>query len=85
MISEVEQKELKQLIGHQYSVEVQELLESKSIRNRNGHPHSLEYIRMVFQGHRQNQDVEAAIWELAKQKKQYAAAILKQKEKLLNN
>ena len=32
MISEVEQKELKQLIGQHYSVEVQELLESKSIK-----------------------------------------------------
>jgi hypothetical protein len=85
MISEVEQKELKQLIGQHYSVEVQELLESKSIRNRNGHPHSLEYIRMVFQGYRQNQDVEAAIWELAKYKKQHAVANEKLKEKLLNN
>jgi hypothetical protein len=70
MILKHEQKKLKRYLGPQYSNGVLQILERKGILNKNGKPHSASYVRMVFQGLRQNQEIEAAIWELASFNKQ---------------
>ena len=72
MISKSDQLKFKEILGHQYAREVLEMLNAKEIKNRFGKPHSLTYIRMVFQGYRHNPDIERAIIELA---------ILRKKEK----
>ena len=69
MITEIERKELRQLFQGYYADDVLEILKEKKITNRNGDPHSLPYIRMVFQGVRNNLDIETAIWQLASERK----------------
>ena len=69
MITEIERKELRQLFQGYYADDVFEILKEKKITNRNGKAHSIPYIRMVFQGVRNNLDIEAAIWQLASERK----------------
>ena len=69
MITEIERKELRQLFQGYYAERVLEILKEKKITNRNGKSHNIQYIRMVFQGVRKNQDIEAAIWQLASERK----------------
>lgn len=84
MISTEETIKLKQIIGSTYTDDVLTLLNAKGIRNRNGHPHTAEYVRVVFIGLRSNQDIEAAIWELAQLKQAEAEEVIKQKNNILN-
>ena len=70
MITEIERKELRQLFQGYYADDVLAILKEKKITNRNGKSHNLQYIRMVFQGVRNNPDIEAAIWQLASERKQ---------------
>jgi hypothetical protein len=70
MITEIERKELRQLFQGYYTDDVLEILKEKKITNRNGRSHSIPYIRMVFQGVRNNPDIEAAIWQLASERTQ---------------
>ena len=70
MITELEQKKLKALFRSNYTEEVLKILSERKICNRNGKPHNAKYIRMVFQGVRQNPNIEAAIWQVATNKKQ---------------
>ena len=69
MITEEEQKQLRQLFGGHYSQDVLNILNHQNITNRNGEPHSSQYVRMVFQGVRQNAEIEKAIWQLADKRK----------------
>lgn len=69
MITEIERKELRQLFQGYYAEDVLDILNEKKITNRNGKPHNIQYIRMVFQGVRKNPDIEAAIWHLASERK----------------
>ncbi|MFD2568728.1 hypothetical protein [Pseudotenacibaculum haliotis] len=66
MITETERKKLRLLFQGYYAEDVLDILEEKKITNRNGKPHNLQYIRLVFQGVRNNSDIEVAIWQLAK-------------------
>ena len=70
MITEIERKELRELFQGYYTDDILEILKEKKVTNRNGKSHSIPYIRMVFQGVRNNADIEAAIWQLASTRKQ---------------
>ena len=83
MITPEEQFKLKNIIGAHYAEDVSDILNSKGIRNRNGHPHSIQFIRTVFIGQRENFDVEAAILQLAANKKVEAKETEKLKRKIL--
>lgn len=83
MITPDEQLQLKELFGYEYAEAVSDILEERGVRNRNGHPHQLPYIRKVFQAKSTNIDVEAAIWELAKRRKKEAAKAEKLKREIL--
>lgn len=85
MITEIEQKKLRALFRGHYAEDVLKILNSKHILNRNGEPHNSQYIRMVFQGIRNNADIEAAIWQLATKRKQELEWQESQKRKLFNN
>lgn len=69
MITEIERKKLRNLFQGYYADDVLDILEEKKILNRNGKPFNKQYIRMVFQGVRKNKDIEAAIWQLASERK----------------
>ncbi|WP_299670279.1 hypothetical protein [uncultured Polaribacter sp.] len=84
MITELEQKELKMIFQGRYSEDVLRILKNKSILNRNGEHHNAQYVRMIFQGIRQNLDIEAAIWQAAKNRKQKLALHKLHKQKILN-
>lgn len=85
MITEKEQKQLRNLFQGHYTEGVLKILNDKHIRNRNGQPHNAQYIRMVFQGIRKNSDIESAIWQLAAKRKQELEWQKLQKKKLFNN
>ena len=70
MISKSEQIQLKQYLGAQYSGKVLKMLNRKGIKNKHGKPHTAAYVRMVFQGLRNNPEIENTIWELAHLKKE---------------
>ena len=83
MITETERKELRQLFQGYYAEGVLEILQEKKITNRNGKPHNIQYIRMVFQGVRKNPDIEAAIWQLASNRTQEIKQQKLQKQQIL--
>lgn len=85
MITELERKQLKELFEGRYAEDVLKILSQKMILNRNGEPHNAQYVRMVFQGIRNNSDIEAAIWQLAIEKKQYNELQIKRKQHILDN
>lgn len=85
MITESEQKKLKALFRGHYAEDVLKILNSRHILNRNGEPHNTQYIRMVFQGIRNNTDIEAAIWQLAINRKQEQELQKLQKQKIFNS
>ncbi|MDG2194937.1 MAG: hypothetical protein P8K77_08875 [Polaribacter sp.] len=84
MITELEQKQLKLLFKNHYADDVLTILNNQHIYNRNGQPHNVRYIRMVFQRVRKNSDIEAAIWQLATQRKEQLEIQRLQKQKILN-
>ena len=83
MITGSEQKQLKALFQGRYTEGVLKILSNKNICNRNGEPHNAKYIRMVFQGIRNNADIESAIWELATIRKKELEYQKLQKTKVL--
>lgn len=83
MITELEQKELKILFQGHYTEDVLKILSVLKVLNRNGKPHNAKYIRMVFQGIRQNVDIESAIWHLAAIRKKKLALHQFKKSKIL--
>lgn len=85
MITELERKQLKELFQGHYADDVLKILSQKMVLNRNGEPHNVKYVRMVFQGIRKNSDIEAAIWQLASEKKQHRALQQIRKQNILNN
>jgi hypothetical protein len=85
MITELERVQLKELFGGRYAEEIQKILSLRMVLNRNGEPHSLQYIRMVFQGVRNNPDIESAIWQLAITKKKALDLQKTQKKNILDD
>ena len=83
MITEIERKELRKLFQGYYADEVLNILKEKKITNRNGKLYTIQYIRMVFQGVRKNSDIEAAIWQLASNKKNEIEQQEIQKQKII--
>ncbi len=85
MITELEQKKLRILFRGHYTEDVLKILNKRHVLNRNGEPHNSQYIRTVFQGIRNNPDVEAAIFQLATLRKQDLALKESRKNNLFNN
>ncbi|QMU65334.1 MAG: hypothetical protein GKR88_14230 [Flavobacteriaceae bacterium] len=85
MITKLERKQLKDLFQGHYAEDVLNILSQKMVLNRNGEPHNVQYVRMVFQGIRKNSDIEAAIWQLASKKQKEIDFQKQQKQRILNN
>jgi len=65
MITPEQTEALKKIMGNKYCQEVQALLEKRKVLNRKKKPHSGEVISYVFNGVRQNADIEKAIIDIA--------------------
>ncbi|QTE23913.1 hypothetical protein [Polaribacter cellanae] len=85
MITDLEQKQLRDLFKGHYTNDILKILNAKKIKNRNGNPHNAQYVRMVFQGIRNNADVEDAIWKFASIKKKQFEFQKLEKQKILKN
>lgn len=85
MITELERTELKELFQGHYADDVLKILSQNMVLNRNGEPHNAKYVRMVFQGVRKNTDIEAAIWQLAAEKKKKIDIQKAHKQHILKN
>jgi hypothetical protein len=85
MITELERKQLKELFQGHYADDVLKILSQKMVLNRNGDPHNVQYVRMVFQGFRKNVDIEAAIWQLAAEKKKKIDIQKTHKQRIFNS
>lgn len=64
MINDQEREELKKVIGKHYTRKVLNLLNQRNAMTGAGRSFSIEYIRQVFNGHHQNEEVELAIYDL---------------------
>ena len=74
MITEIQRKKLKEIIGYHYTNDVLKILKTRGITNRKGIAHGKSMIRNVFNGIGENKDIEAAIFDLCVEK-------LKEKDK----
>lgn len=84
MINKSSKQKLKRIIGNEYANDVLGILNAKGIVNRLGNPHNAHYVRAVFTGQKNNQDVEDAIYEYAKQQIKLAADRKEARETILN-
>jgi hypothetical protein len=85
MITELEQKKLKALFKGHYTEDVLKILNKQHVLNKNREPHNAQYVRMVFQGLRNNTYIEAAIWQLATNRKQEQELQKTQKQKVFES
>ena len=83
MISKRERNKIKKVLGGHYSGLVQEELHKKSIRNRNGHPHSKSQITNVMNGCQEDKEIEAAIYAAVETKNQALQAERRRRELIL--
>ncbi len=70
MITKTQRKKLKKILGISYADEVVDILNSSGKVNKQGNPHNATYVKQVFSGYRNNEDVEAAIYDLAEFRKE---------------
>lgn len=68
MISKTQKKKLKNILGRDYSKDVLKILDENGAVNRLGNPYNTGYIIWVFNGERNNHDVEEAIFKLYENK-----------------
>lgn len=83
MITKNEQKQLKKILGSHYTKAVLKILLANDIRTKKGISHNATYIRAVFQGLRNNKEIESAIWEVASNKKRETEEFNNKKKTIL--
>lgn len=84
MITKKQKINLKSFIGNNYAKEVLDILNKKNILSRNNQPYSESFVRMVFNGYRENLDIEDAIFLLYKNRKRNYRVREEAKEQLLS-
>lgn len=84
MINKTTQKKLKKIIGQEYADGVLSILNTRGKVNRLGKPHNIQYVRAVFSGTRNNDDVEDAIYKYAEQQIKIANKRKEARESILN-
>lgn len=85
MISSKEKNALKKILGEHYTSNVIELLEKKGIKDAFSKTHSSEMIRQVFNGYRENIEIEEAILEAASIEKKRQKELARKKKQLLKS
>lgn len=71
MITTDEKLKLKELLGVRYGYQVLDILMEKEIYNREGKPYKTGYVNHVLNGRNENFKIEAAIFELFKQRSDF--------------
>lgn len=79
MITEQQTEMLKKVLKKGYAAEVQIRLQEKGIKNKAGNEFDYRTISDVFNGRRENDDIETAIFDLFKEKK----AVIDSRDELL--
>ena len=70
MINKTQQKKLSKLLNGSYTQEVLRILNKKNLVNKRGNRYNAMNVRHVFTGYRNNIDIESAIYEVAKLRKE---------------
>jgi hypothetical protein len=84
MITKEEAKQLKRMIGFPHVGRVIVFMHDKGMKNRDGAGfYSRSYVSLVFNGHKENLEVERAIWDLAELKSKDHDEHLERREALL--
>lgn len=84
MITSSQRKKLKKLLSTDYVSEVLEVLKKKGVTSKNNTEYSESTIRMIFNGHRENVDIEDAILEVYDTRKKEQQEREKRKSDLLS-
>lgn len=82
MITITQRNKMKKAFKKGYVFGVQEILEAKKITNKSGNSHSLSYICQVFNGHKNDINIENALIELYSRKKEELAKIRAERKKI---
>ena len=85
MISKTEKKRLKKILGSHYTTLVQEELQNKGVVNQNNNPHSANQIIGVFNGIREHEQIEEAIYAAAETAIAKNLLIKSKREKILKS
>lgn len=64
MIHKAQRKKLKEVLGHQYTEKVLNILKEHKVTNRRGTAYGKSMVRNVFNGLNENKAIENAILEL---------------------
>lgn len=67
MISKREKQKLKVALGNYYSAYLHKFLKDHNITNKDGTPYSKSMIRLVFNGFRENIEIEQAFFKAAEE------------------
>jgi len=84
MINSTQRKKLKKVFKHDYSSDVFTLLMKRNIRTKAGNLISNNYIRQVFNGIRQNQHIEMAIFDVYDTRKKQLEKEITRRKIILN-
>jgi hypothetical protein len=85
MISKIERKVFKNILGSHYTDNVTEVLIANKIKDTAGKTHSPQMVRQVFNGTRNHKEIELAIIDAVKIEKKKAAILKRKKSKLLKS
>lgn len=85
MISTQEKTALKKILGEHYTSNVIEVLEKHNVKDTSGKTHSAEFIRQVFNGHREHEAIELAILEAAAIEKKRKKELARKKKQILKS
>jgi len=84
MLTKVEIKKLRKLLGVHYAEDTLNVLNERGILNKFGTPHKPQFIQLVARGLRYNADVIDALLEVAKNRRAEAEERQNIKKEILN-
>ena len=85
MITTNERNELKQVLGAHYTSEVLNQLKADGVLNSSNKPHSAQMVRVVFNGARHHEEIEAAIYKVYAAKKKELRKLKRKRQSILKS
>lgn len=71
MITTHQKIQLKKLLGIRYGKQVLDILEQRKIYNKEGKPHTANYVHQILNGRSENFKIEEALFEVYKQRSDF--------------
>jgi len=84
MFTKEQTKIMKPVLGVSYTADVLSVLETKGVTSRKNMPYKPNTIRTIFNGAEENLEIEEAILEVYKMRKDKMVAIESKRDQLLN-